>query len=141
MGVSIPFKGGDVDYVKLALFLGDQYVLEKFGRAANTYCDSALKKLKQNVAGSRNRGDDKITSAMELMKSNLIELAHRYVQQGVGKSKYTSAHIKPGYIEFRSPGGDYLSTDDREINALEDTMRRFAYAMYLAGRPDLERNE
>lgn len=141
MGVSIPFKGGDVDYVKLALFLGDQYVLEKFGRAANTYCDSALKKLKQNVAGSKNRGDDKITSAMELMKHGLIELAQRYVQQGVGNSKYTSAHIKPGYIEFRSPGGDYLSQGDREIGALEDTMRRFAYAMYLAGRPDLERNE
>jgi hypothetical protein len=141
MGVSIPYKGGDVDYVKLALFLGDQYVLEKFGRAANTYCDSALKKLKQNVAGSKNRGDDKITSAMELMKNNLIELAQRYVQQGVGNSKYTSAHIKPGYIEFRSPGGDYLAKGDEEIGALEDTMRRFAYAMYLAGRPDLERNE
>jgi hypothetical protein len=141
MGVSIPYKGGDVDYLKLITFLGDQYVLEKFGRAANTYCDSALKKLKQNVAGSKNRGDDKIMSAMELMKSNLIELAHRYVQQGVGNSKYTSAHIKPGYIEFRSPGGDYLSAGDREIGALEDTMRRFAYAMYLAGRPDLERKE
>jgi hypothetical protein len=75
------------------------------------------------------------------MKSNLLELAQRYVQQGVGNSKYTSAHIKDGYIEFRSPGGDYLAKADEEINVLEDTMRRFAYAMYLAGRPDLERPE
>jgi hypothetical protein len=75
------------------------------------------------------------------MKSNLLELAQRYVQQGVGNSKYTSAHIKDGYIEFRSPGGDYLAKADAEINVLEDTMRRFAYAMYLAGRPDLERPE
>jgi hypothetical protein len=142
MGISIPFKGGDVDYLKLILFMGDQYVLDKFGRAANTYTASAFEKLKQNVAGSRNRGDDKITSAMELMKSNLIELAQRYVQQGVGNSKYTSAHIKPGYIEFRSPGGDYLSVGDQgEQDALASTMRRFAYAMYLAGRPDLERPE
>lgn len=142
MGVSIPYKGGDVDYLKLITFLGDQYVLEKFGRSANTYCDSAMKKLKQNVAGSKNRGDDKIAGAMELMKHGLIELAQKYVQQGVGNSKYTSAHIKPGYIEFRSPGGDYLSQADRgSFTDLEDTMRRFAYAMYLAGRPDLERKE
>jgi hypothetical protein len=100
-----------------------------------------MEKLKQNVAGSRNRGDDKIASALELMKSNLLELAQRYVQQGVGGAKYTSAHIKDGYIEFRSPGGDYLAKADAEINVLEDTMRRFAYAMYLAGRPDLERPE
>jgi hypothetical protein len=100
-----------------------------------------MEKLKQNVAGSRNRGDDKIASALELMKGNLLELAQRYVQQGVGNSKYTSAHIKDGYIEFRSPGGDYLAKADEEINVLEDTMRRFAYAMYLAGRPDLERPE
>ncbi len=142
MGISIPFKGGDVDYLKLILFMGDQYVLEKFGRAANTYTASALGKLKQNVASSRNRGDTKIASAMELMRNNLIELAQRYVQQGVGGAKYTSAHIKPGYIEFRSPGGDYLSVGDQgEQDALASTMRRFAYAMYLAGRPDLERPE
>jgi hypothetical protein len=141
MGVSIPYKGGDVDYLKLILFMGDKYVLDKFGRAANTYTASAMEKLKQNVAGSKNRGDDKIASALELMKSNLLELAQRYVQQGVGNSKYTSAHIKDGYIEFRSPGGDYLAKADAEINVLEDTMRRFAYAMYLAGRPDLERPE
>ena len=142
MGISIPFKGGDVDYLKLILFMGDQYVLEKFGRAANTYTASAFDKLRQNVAGSKNRGDTKIASAMELMRNNLIELAQRYVQQGVGNSKYTSAHIKPGYIEFRSPGGDYLSAGDQgEQDILADTMRRFAYAMYLAGRPDLERPE
>jgi hypothetical protein len=141
MGVSIPYKGGDVDYLKLILFMGDKYVLDKFGRAANTYTASAMEKLKQNVAGSRNRGDDKIASALELMKGNLLELAQRYVQQGVGGAKYTSAHIKDGYIEFRSPGGDYLAKADEEINVLEDTMRRFAYAMYLAGRPDLERPE
>jgi septum formation topological specificity factor MinE len=141
MGISIPYKGGDVDYLKLILFMGDKYVLDKFGRAANTYTASAMEKLKQNVAGSRNRDDNKITSAVELMKNNLLELAQRYVQQGVGNAKYTSAHIKDGYIEFRSPGGDYLAKANEEINVLEDTMRRFAYAMYLAGRPDLERAE
>jgi len=154
MGVSLPFKGGDVDYVKLVLFLGDEFVLDEFGRAANTYTRSALEKLR-DVQRSRRpwvkeqegqsmdsmRGAEKTAAAMDLMKKNLIELAARYVQDGVGKSKYTSAHIKDGYIEFRSPGGDYLSMDSRDENALTNTMLRFARAMQIAGRPDLERQE
>ncbi len=155
MGVSLPFKGGDVDYVKLVLFLGDQYVLDEFGRAANNYARSALEKLRnvqrlrrQNPlreqdgrAVSNMPGAEKTTAAMDLMKKNLIELAARYVQGDVGQSKYTSAHIKDGYIEFRSPGGDYLSMDSRDEQALGNTMLRFARAMSIAGRPDLERQE
>jgi len=147
MGVSIPYVGGNVDYVKLVLFMGDEYVLDKFGRAGNTYAASAMKKLRQNMAGARNRGE--LTEAkldpmgaLELVQKNLIELAARYVQDGVGNSKYTSAHIQDGYIEFRSPGGDYLSMESRgEWNDIKDTMLRFARAMYIAGRPDLERRE
>jgi len=147
MGISIPYVGGDVDYVKLVLFMGDEYVLDKFGRASNTYAASAMGKLRQNMAGARNRGE--LTEAkldpmgaLELVQKNLIELAARYVQQGVGNSKYTSAHIKDGYIEFRSPGGDYLAMESRgEYDDIKNTMLRFARAMYIAGRPDLERKE
>jgi len=147
MGVSIPYVGGDVDYVKLVLFMGDEYVLDKFGRASNTYAASAMGKLRQNIAGARNRGE--LTEArvdpmgaLELIQKNLIELAQRYIQGGVGQSKYTSAHIKDGYIEFRSPGGDYLAMESRgEFDEIKNTMLRFARAMYIAGRPDLERLE
>lgn len=147
MGVSIPYVGGDVDYVKLVLFMGDEYILDKFGRASNTYAASAMGKLRQNMAGARNRGE--LTEAkldpmgaLELVQKNLIELAARYVQQGVGTSKYTSAHIKDGYIEFRSPGGDYLSMESRgEYDDIRNTMLRFARAMQIAGSPALERKE
>jgi len=148
MGVSIPYKGGAVDYVKLIMFMGDQYVLDQFGRAANTYTRSALGKLQDIQRRRRELGEqstltapERTAAAMELMKRNLIELAAEYVRDGVGQDKYTSAHIKDGYIEFRSPGGDYLAMDDRDESALQNTMLRFARAMYLAGRPDLERKE
>jgi hypothetical protein len=148
MGVSIPYKGGDVDYVKLIMFMGDKYVLDQFGRAANTYTRSALGKLQDIQRRRRELGEqstltapERTAAAMELMKRNLIELAAEYVRDGVGQDKYTSAHIKDGYIEFRSPGGDYLAMDDRDESALQNTMLRFARAMYLAGRPDLERKE
>jgi hypothetical protein len=158
MGVSVPYKGGAVDYVKLIMFLGDQYVLERFGRSANSYARSALSKLQdvqrsrrqqvreQEVTGWNQRSSDmtgaeKTAAAMDLMKKNLIELAADMVRDGVGRDKYTSAHIKDGYIEFRSPGGDYLAKGDEEVGALEDTMLRFARAMYIASRPELERRE
>lgn len=148
MGISVPFKGGNVDYIKLILFLGDQYVLDKFGRAANSYTRSALGKL-QDVQRRRKEldeadtmtGVEKTAAAMDLMKKNLIELAAQYVQENVGRDKYTSAHIKDGYIEFRSPGGDYLSMDSRDESELANTMLRFARAMQIASRPDLERQE
>jgi hypothetical protein len=138
MGVSIPHKGGDVDYVKLIMFLGDRYVLDQFGRSANSYTRSALDKLKdvQRSRRSTNEaegltGAEKTAAAMELMKRNLIELAQRYVQDGVGRDKYTSAHIKPGYIEFRSPGGDYLA----EVNVDMDVLDSYVKATY----PDLRK--
>jgi hypothetical protein len=152
IGVSLPYKGSSIDYVKLILFMGDRYVLEKFDRAANGFCRSALEKLQsysstlrrhtnESVPVRQMAGQERIAAAMDLMRKNLVELAERYVKGDIGLSKYTSAHIKDGYIEFRSPGGDYLSLDSRENGELENTMLRFARAMHIAGRPDLERKE
>jgi hypothetical protein len=137
MGVSVPYKGGDVDYLKLILFLGDEYVLQSFGREANSYTKSAMKKFRENIQGGR--ADP--AGAMALMKSNLIEFAYREIQKGVGTGKYTSAHIQDGYIEFRSAGGDWLAEGDAEPGKLENTMLRYARAMQIAADPSAERRE
>jgi hypothetical protein len=144
MGVSLPrIQAEDdndragIDYVKLILFMGDKYVLEKFGREANTYTASALEKFKQNIRGGRSDP----AGVVKLLKHGLTELAYRELQKGVGTSKYTSAHIQNGYIEFRSPGGDWLAKADEEIGILENTMMRFARAMQIAGDPAAERQE
>jgi len=144
MGVSLPrFTSEDadsdagIDYVKLILFMGDKYVQQQFGRTANTYCASALDKLKQNIKGKRSDPAGVVT----LLRHGLTELAQRELQKGVGTSKYTSAHIQDGYIEFRSPGGDWLAKSDEEIGILENTMLRFARAMAIAGDPSAERQE
>jgi hypothetical protein len=137
MGVSVPYKGGDVDYLKLILFLGDEYVLQSFGREANSYTKSAMSKFRENIKGGR--ADP--AGAMALMKSNLIEFAYREIQKGVGTGKYTSAHIQDGYIEFRSAGGDWLAEGDAEPGKLENTMLRYARAMQIAADPSAERRE
>jgi len=155
---NISTPAAEVDYVKLVLFMGDQYVLDEFERAANHYTQSALKKLAQTAERARERegideddqrdpgiyrGRADIGQALEAMRSNMIELAQRYVQQGVGSDKYTSAHVKPredggSYIEFRGPGGDYLG---KGFDTVRDTALRLAWAMNLAADPQAERRE
>jgi Putative amidoligase enzyme len=136
MGVSLPTQfNEDVDYVKLILFLGDQYVLEQFGREGVTYCASAMKKLKNRIGNDRGSA---IADALKLMKHNLIELAHRSLADNSGFGKYTSINPKGNYIEFRSAGGaDYFDDIDR----LKLTMLRYARAMSIAGNPAADRNE
>ena len=144
MGVSLPRiqaedanDAAGIDYVKLILFLGDKYVLQQFGRTANTYTASAFDKLKQNIKGGRSDP----AGVVELLRHGLTELAFKELQKGVGTSKYTSAHLQDGYVEFRSPGGDWLAKSDEEIGILENTMLRFARAMAIAGNPSAERQE
>jgi len=144
MGVSLPtMKSEDatddigIDYVKLILFMGDKYVQQQFGRSANNFCASALDKFRQNIKGKKSDP----AGVVELLRHGLTELAYRELQKGVGTSKYTSAHIQDGYIEFRSPGGDWLAKSDEEIGILENTMLRFARAMAIAGDPSAERKE
>ena len=143
MGVSVPHKGGDVDYVKLILFMGDEHVLQRFGRESSVYCKSALAKFRENIKGGR--ADP--MGVIKYMQSGLLELAHKDIQKGVGTGKYTSAHIQDGYIEFRSPGGDWLSEaralseDANSANILQNTMLRFARAMQIASDPSAERQE
>lgn len=148
MGVSLPIRGGDVDYVKLALFLGDEHVLESFGRASNHYAEAAMKKIKTRVRGNR----EAVAGALDLMKHNLLELAQKALEiSNAGFGKYTSINPQGAvtgpdpskrkgakYIEFRSAGGTNYFED---IAKLQNTLMRYAQAMYIASRPDLERNE
>jgi len=137
MGVSVPYRGGDVDYLKLILFLGDEYVLQQFGREANTYTKSAMKGFRENLKSGRSDP----AGAMKLMQHGLLELAQREIQKGVGQSKYTSAHIQNGYIEFRSAGGDWLAEESADPEKLSSTMLRYARAMQIAADPSAERRE
>jgi hypothetical protein len=141
MGVSLPYKGGDVDPIKLILFMGDKELLERFDRQSNTYARSAYDRLRDKIRDMRTANPEQISGVMELMKKNLVELAHRDLERGVLGSKYVSVNPHNGYIEFRGPGGDYLAKSDEIDEVLENTMMQLAYAMHIAGRGDLYRDE
>jgi hypothetical protein len=119
--------------VKLALLMGDKYVLDLFGRASNTYAKSALDMVKSNVRNN----PDSAQQLLDKMKGNLDSLATKAIHSGA-TSKYTSINTKDGHIEFRSPGGDWL---DQNFDQIENTLLRFTVAMSAALNPAAYREE
>ena len=134
INVSIPeYNAENLDYVKLALMMGDQYVLDLFGRTGNTYAESALAIVKKRVA---ERPED-AAALLAKMRGNLESIATRAVHSGITK-KFTSINNKSGYIEFRSPGGDWLGDN---FDKIENTLLRFVVALDSALNPEKDREE
>jgi hypothetical protein len=127
INVSVAGWKGDLsklDYVKLAVLMGDEYVLKEFGRQSNTYTKSALKIVKDAIV---QRPDD-AEALLNQMKDHLNTSAAKIIHNG-STSKYTSVNTKNGYIEFRSPGGDWLNEN---FDKIENTLLRFVVAMDAA---------
>jgi len=136
MNVSIPnFSRENLDFVKLALLLGDEYVLKQFGRESNSYTRSALSNVKDKI--SILRGEPEAMDFFNQMRQGLSVAAAKIIHSG-NTGKYTSINTKNGYIEFRSPGGDWLNED---IPKLENTLLRFVVALDAACDPQKYRNE
>ena len=133
MNVSIPNANfSNLDYTKLALLLGDKYVLDQFGRAANSYTAGALKKITSTM---KNKPEN-VQNLLNQMRSGLNQIAANSITESYGK--YTSINPKEGYVEFRSPGGDWLNED---IGKLTNTLLRFVVALDAALDPEKYRQE
>jgi len=134
INISVPDYSLDrLDFVKLALLLGDEYVLKQFGRSSNTYTKSALGKVRDRV---RQRPEE-AQQLLDKMKGQMGELASKAIHGGY-TDKYTSINTKDGHIEFRSPGGDWL---DDNFDKIENTLLRFTVAMSAALDPEAYREE
>jgi len=134
INISVPDYSLDrLDFVKLALLLGDEYVLKQFGRSSNTYAKSALGKVRDRV---RQRPEE-AQQLLDKMKGQMGELASKAIHGGY-TDKYTSINTKDGHIEFRSPGGDWL---DDNFDKIENTLLRFTVAMSAALNPEAYREE
>ena len=137
INVSVPdFSKDKLDYVKLAIFLGDEYVLEQFGRLGNSYCQSAMQGIKEIAR----KNPSKMVDMLEKMQNNLSAMASKIVHTGE-TNKYTSINTQDGYIEFRSPGGDWLGEYAADKDKINNTLLRFTVALDIAMKPELYRQE
>ena len=123
----------NLDLVKLALMLGDNYVAQEFGRLGNTYAKSVYNIVMNNI---RNRPET-AELLLDKMRENLSRAATRVIHN-VKTDKYSSINVKDGYIEFRSPGGDWL---DANFDKIQKTLQRFVVATDAAVDPDKYRKE
>ena len=134
INISVPNYSIDkLDFVKLALLMGDNYVLDAFGRSSSSYAKSALDIIKDAVS----RRPEDAARLLGKMKGNLDQLATKAIHSGITK-KYTSINTGAGHIEFRSPGGDWL---DQNFDQIENTLLRFTVAMSAALDPTAYRQE
>ena len=132
MNISVPGMSIEsLDYVKLALFLGDEYILKQFGRQYNSYCKSAMSKIKDRI-----RPED-VPAVLGQVKQNLNSLASKIIHSGITE-KYTSINTRGQYVEFRGPGGDYL---DRDPLDLVNTALRLAMSLRIATNPEAYKQE
>ena len=132
INVSVP-QGAKRDYVKLALLLGDDYILQQFGREANTFCKSALNQVKHNAMTR----DADAKAVLEKMRTGLGSMASQAIHSG-NTNKYISINNKGDYIEFRSPGGDWLNDN---FDKIETTLLRTVVALDAASDPQKYRRE
>jgi hypothetical protein len=134
INISVPnFDPAKLDYVKLALLLGDKYVLDQFGRSSNTYTQSALGKVEKMV-----RQNPQVAQALlDKMRGHMEDLATKAVHSGETE-KFTSINTKSNRIEFRSPGGDWLNDN---LDKIENTLLRFTVALSAAMDPEAYREE
>lgn len=129
MNVSVPnYSFNKLDYVKLALLLGDEYILKEFGRSANGYAKSAMSKIREKLPSDPSQ----VQTLLQQMKNGMAQEASKAIHAG-HTDKYTSINTKTGYIEFRSPGGNWLEED---LPKLINTLYRFVVALDAACDPE-----
>lgn len=134
MNVSVPnCSKENLDYVKLALLLGDNYVLQQFGRTMNDYAASSIDQIVSTIKNN----PVKSQTLLDQMRTGLSQSASKIIHSGA-TGKYVSINTHNGYVEFRSPGGDWLNED---WSKLENTLLRFVVALDAACDPQKYRQD
>jgi hypothetical protein len=135
--ISVPgYSIENLDYLKAALLLGDEYILREFDRIGNTYAKPAIEKVRDLV---RNK-PEKAKELLDLMKSQLNAEASKLIHSGI-TDKFTSINTKGNRIEFRSPGGDYLDIIADNPQKMIDTINRMVVTMDAAMDPNKYKEE
>ena len=136
INVSLPNYNADVDWTKLVLLSGDEYVLEQFGRLNNHYAANALELIRQRIEMNKSDQSRRATpeikdAVVNLVASKLDQLAEMIASKLMSRG-HISVVVKANRIEFRSPGGDWLKY---EPEVIENTVYRYVVALDAAMDP------
>lgn len=134
MNISIDDISVDqLDYVKLALFLGDNHILNSFARYGNTYCSSSIDLIKKNIE----QNPFGAINVLSLMKQRLNDVASHLIHDGL-TDKMVSINVQDNRVEFRGPGNDWLNAD---TSLITNTLLRCTVALDIACDPEKYKEE
>lgn len=135
VNMSIPKK---IDLLKLAIFLGEEYVLGSYGRLNSSYAQSVMQAIRGEPADDL-EFDHKITD-FDISDPKSLAKLQKIVTRMMGEHFASINFVKSRgneYISFRQIGGDYLNNADQVMN----TMQRFVHALMIASDPNAYRKE
>jgi hypothetical protein len=139
INVSIPDK---LDVLKLAVFTGDQYVLQQFGRQDSDYAVSSQQAIAGRVAGgspvlkTKTKKTPGVLGQPKTQTTLDVKSLQRIAQDATGD--HTASISNNGkYISFRHAGGDYL----QNYTSIFNVVGRFIRAMIIASDPTLYAQE
>jgi hypothetical protein len=146
INVSIPGMTLDsVNLLKLALFLGENHLLNQFDRMGNEYAMPQLVNLTDYLRGLRDQGHDLFMQTFakkgdERLNSKVNgEIVDYMLRQSKNHTfnalKLTS---KNPYIEFRIMGNEGY---EKRFPEIVNQIHRYVYVLQLAMDPDAERAE
>ena len=133
INVSIPDK---LDVLKLAVFTGDQYVLQQFGRQDSDYAVSSQQAIANRTARSSNIIDVKTKQKPGVLgqpktKNTINVKALQQIAQYATDDHTASISNNGKYISFRHAGGNYL----QDYTSIFNVVGRFIRAMIIASDP------
>ena len=115
-----PGRGGvdvsEPNKLKMALLLGDEYLLKQFDRLRNSFTKSQYQNVLRYAEGMK-KGDYDSFKKLE-----------KELEKGISREKYSSIHFKDNYkrdsksdnelIEFRIAGNDYVDAYEKLVKAV-----------------------
>lgn len=122
----------DLDYVKLVILVGDDYLLRKFDRLFNPTAERSFNYIDKMIQSRKDPEE-----FMKQVRANMTAAAGKTIVLG-STDKYISVHVKSTHVEFRSPGNDWLNVPVDELKA---TVNRFVVALDAAMDPSKYRKE
>ena len=139
INVSIPDK---LDVLKLAVFTGDQHVLQQFGRQDSDYAVSSQRAIAGQVASgspvlkTKTAKKPGVVGQPKTQTTLDVKSLQRIAQDATGD--HTASISNNGkYISFRHAGGDYL----QNYTSVFNVVGRFIRAMIIASDPALYAQE
>jgi gamma-glutamylcyclotransferase (GGCT)/AIG2-like uncharacterized protein YtfP len=111
-----------IDMVKLAVFLGDEYLLDLFNKKSD-FASSVVNELKMKLAKNKNKK---------------IEMLHHIVEYLIKDHNASISLSEDGkYISFRHVGGDYLN----DYENIKNAFGRLITVVNIASNPELYKKE